>query len=759
MRISQRLIISMVLAVSAVTFLFARVQVRREKQALRDDLNLRAEVLADSLEETIQPALADGSYPRGTQRMVDRFEKRGGVLGIAFYDSSGSLRIASAGLDRSQIASPPAVFAVLRDHAGIGSFFWLGSDYTLIYTVPLLRGQETEGALAVFDDANYIVQESGRIWRDAVIRVLVQVVLIVFITLLVIRLSFHGPVLRLAQWMKQMRSGESVPHFQLPEEEVFQPIAREVANMARSLAAARSTAHAEAQLRDAGESLWTAERLRVHVESKLHGSRLFAVSNREPYEHVNINGKIEVVVPASGLVTALEPILRACNGTWIASASGNADREVVDSHDRVRVPPDQPQYMLRRVWLTEEEMQGYYYGFANEGLWPLCHIAHTRPHFRAQDWQAYQAVNSKFAAATLEEINGDENPIVLLNDYHLAILPKLIKARRPDARVAIFWHIPWPNPEAFGICPWQRELLEGLLAADLIGFHIQAHCNNFLETVDGVLESRCEWERFGVSYGGHFTAVKPFPISVDSGPSHPVKDHPVMDGQPPPQFSRAAVLRKFGADAPYIGVGVDRADYTKGIVERFRGIECFLRKYPMYRGQFTFVQIAAPSRTSIPRYQDFQQEIAAEAKRINDLYQTGNWRPIVLIGRHHAHHELEELYRAADLCMVTSLHDGMNLVAKEFVAARHDQQGALILSRFTGAAQELQDALIVNPYDEDQVAEAIRAAIEMDPEERSSRMRRMRASVKEHNIFHWAGSLVATLSELRVAAPEPLVLQ
>lgn len=754
MRISQRLIASMVLAVSAVTFLFARAQVRQQKQALRDELSLRAEVLADSLEEMMQAGLAEGSYPRSAQRIVNRFEKRGGVLGIGLYDSSGLLRMSSEGLDRTQIASPPAVLSVLHDRKGIASFGWLGTNYVLIYSVRLLRGQETEGALAVFHDANYILQESGRIWWDAVLRVLVQVVLIVFITLLVIRLSFHGPVLRLAQWMKEMRSGESVPHFRFPEEEVFQPLAREVANMARSLAAARSTAHAEAQLRDAGESLWTAERLRVHVESKLHGSRLFAVSNREPYQHVKTDGGIEVVVPASGLVTALEPILRACDGTWIASASGNADREVVDSQDCVRVPPDQPQYTLRRVWLTNDEMQGYYYGFANEGLWPLCHIAHTRPYFRVLDWQAYQAVNSKFAAAALQEIDGDENPIVLLNDYHLAILPKLIKARRPDARVAIFWHIPWPNPEAFGICPWQRELLEGLLAADLVGFHIQAHCNNFLETVDRVLESRCEWERFGVFYGGHFTAVKPFPISVDFGPSHRA-----AGDQPSLQPSRAAVLRKFGAEAPYLGVGVDRADYTKGIVERFRGIECFLRKYPMYRGQFTFVQIAAPSRTPIPRYLDFQHEIASEAQRINDLYQTGNWRPIILISHHHGHHELEELYRAADLCMVTSLHDGMNLVAKEFVAARDDQQGALILSRFAGAAQELQDALIVNPYDEDQVAEAIRDAIEMDPGERSSRMRRMRSSVREHNIFHWAASLVTTLAELRVAAPDTQVLQ
>ena len=300
----------------------------------------------------------------------------------------------------------------------------------------------------------------------------------------------------------------------LPAADVFKPLAQEVTNLARSLETARAAAEEEARLRAKGESLWTPERLRVHVQTTLHERRLFVVSNREPYMHIRRGKEVAVIVPASGLVTAIEPILQACEGTWVAHGAGDADHEAVTEHDRLRVPPDEPRYTLRRVWLTKEEEAGYYYGFANEGLWPLCHIAHTRPTFRASDWEYYQQVNRKFADALFEELAGTIEPVVLVQDFHFALLPRLLKERRPDARVAIFWHIPWPNPQAFGICPWERNLLEGLLGADLVGFHIQAHCNFFIETVDGALEARVDWEHFAVNRRGHLTRVRPFPISV-----------------------------------------------------------------------------------------------------------------------------------------------------------------------------------------------------------------------------------------------------
>jgi trehalose 6-phosphate synthase len=496
--------------------------------------------------------------------------------------------------------------------------------------------------------------------------------------------------------------------------------------------------------------MWTADRLAVQIQTRLGGGRLFVVSNREPYIHQRNGKSVEMIVPPSGLVTALEPVLNACDGTWIAHGGGDADREVVDAQDRLRVPPRDPHYTLRRVWLSKEEEEGYYYGFANEGLWPLCHIAHTRPIFRAGDWQHYQDVNRKFAAAVLDEIADTANPVVLVQDYHFALLPRMIKEKRPDARVAIFWHIPWPNQESFGICPWQRQLVDGLLGADLIGFHIQSHCNNFLQTVDRVVESRVDWEHFSVLRQNHRTLVRPFPISVVL-----TDDEPMESSQYAANYrERSALLHSLGIEGAFVGVGVDRVDYTKGIHERFRAIERFLEKYPKYQGQFTFVQIGAPSRTHIKRYHDLLAEIEAEAERINWRFQSGKWKPILFLKRQHSHAEIEPYYRAADFCLVTSLHDGMNLVAKEFLAARSDERGVLILSQFTGAARELRDALLVNPYDIDQTAEAIRTAIEMDPDEKQVRVHRMRRNIREHNIYQWAGNLVTELCELRLDGGE-----
>jgi trehalose 6-phosphate synthase len=550
--------------------------------------------------------------------------------------------------------------------------------------------------------------------------------------------------------MRAMRTGRIPSSQEMPNLDMFRPLAHEVATMAESLSLARSAAENEARLREAGESMWTADRLSVHIQTRLAGSRLFVVSNREPYIHQRNGKAVNVIVPPSGLVTALEPVLNASDGTWIAHGSGDADLETVDAHDRLRVPPDDPRYTLRRVWLNKQEEEGYYYGFSNEGLWPLCHIAHTRPIFRAADWQHYQEVNRKFTAAVLEEIEDTPSPVVLVQDYHFALLPRLIKEKRPDARVAIFWHIPWPNPEAFGICPWQRQLVDGLLGADLIGFHVQSHCNNFLQTADRVLESRVDWEHFSVLRQDHRTMVRPFPISVNF-----TDDEPATTGNNSFMYlERAALMRSLGVEASFLGIGVDRVDYTKGILERFLAIERFLEKYSSYQGQFTFVQIGAPSRTHIKRYHDLLAEVEAEAERINWRFQSDKWKPIVFIKRQHSHAEITPYYRAADLCMVTSLHDGMNLVAKEFLAARSDERGVLILSQFTGAARELRDALLVNPYDIDQSADAIRVALEMEPEDKQLRVHRMRRTVKEHNIYRWAGNLISELCEVRLDAPE-----
>ena len=750
MRMSFRLIISLVVAVTVVSILFAIYQVREDSKARRVELEKRAQVLAESLQETVEPLIARGSRSN-LQRIVERFGNRERLAGIAIYDSPSHPIVMTPNLAARLGWQPPPVDGSVFHGTSWGSFFGSGKNEIHIYAVPVRSGSQPTWALAVFHDASFLDAHSVETWRDTFQSVLVQTLLIASITLLVVRWSMERPISRMAQWLRELRAGAMLPHPDLPGEDVFKPLTREVTHLAASLRIARASAEEEARLREAADSHWTAERLRVYQQAALEDSRLFVVSNREPYEHVRRSGSIEVLVPASGLVTAMEPILRACAGTWIAHGAGDADREMVDGHDRLRVPPDEPHYALRRVWLTREEEERYYYGFANEGLWPLCHIAHTRPIFRAEDWEAYRNVNKKFARAVLEEMEGVERPTVLVQDYHFALLPRLIKESRPDARVAIFWHIPWPNPEAFGICPWQAELLEGLLGADLVGFHIQSHCNNFLNTIDRTLESRIEWERFAVNRGGHFTMVRPFPISVD------FKEAPLyqLNGPEAIRMERAKLLTQLNIQADYLGIGVDRLDYTKGIPERFRGVERFLDKYPNYQGRYTFVQIGAPSRTHIERYQNLIAEVEGEAERINRRFQTRHWKPIVFLKRHHTHDEIEPYYRVSDLCLVTSLHDGMNLVAKEFIATREDDGGALILSLFTGASRELQDALIVNPYDTEQLAEAMHYALEMNPGERRERMRRMRRTVKQHNIYRWAANLIGAVSEIRLELPKP----
>ncbi|MGH9375346.1 MAG: alpha,alpha-trehalose-phosphate synthase (UDP-forming) [Terriglobia bacterium] len=744
------LIASLIAATTIVSYLFALYQVRAQKRTLQQEAAARSELLAESLDVSVEPSAEFGSR-RELKKLVKGFGKRERLAGVMIYDDRGKVIASNSSQLLQQFNSvPAAVDQAIARNSGAGGFFTLENKYICVYALPLHSKQGLDGALAVFTDASYISAESSAMWRQTFVHILVETFLVVLITLLVIHWAMVGRITKMAQWMQQMRAGKATgpPSVQ---ENMFKPLAQEVTHLARSLVAARAAAEEEARLRAAGDSAWTAERLRILVRSKLEDRRLLAVSNREPYEHIHHGKDIDCIVPASGLVTALEPVLRACDGTWIAYGAGDADRETADEHDRLRVPPADPHYTLRRVWLSKEEVEGYYYGFANEGLWPLCHIAHTRPTFRSEDWAHYQKVNWKFARAAVEEMQGEDRPVVLVQDYHFALLPRLIKQDFPACRVAIFWHIPWPNPEAFGICPWQRELLEGLLGADLIGFHIQSHCNNFLETVDHALESRIDWERFAVNRRGHITLVRPFPISVDFHEKGENSESPGSQSASPPD--RNALFRELGVEAAFMGVGVDRVDYTKGILERFRGIERFMEKYPSYRDKFTFVQIGAPSRTHIKRYHDLLADVEAEADRINWRFQTATWRPIVFLKRHHSHAEIECYYKAAHLCLVTSLHDGMNLVSKEFVAARDDDQGVLILSGFTGASRELRDALIVNPYDTEQMASAIYYALEMNPEERSARMRRMRGVVRDHNIYRWAATLISEVAEMR---PEKL---
>jgi len=512
----------------------------------------------------------------------------------------------------------------------------------------------------------------------------------------------------------------------------FQPLMRDVRALAERLA----------QERERVAGVWSPARLRATLRQFLQGERIVILANREPYMHVKANGGNKVIHPASGLVTALEPVMRACSGVWVAHGSGSADRETVDIRDRIPVPPGEGSYLLRRVWLTEQEERGYYYGLSNEGLWPLCHVAHARPVFRSEDWGHYVAVNRKFANAVCQEVDRDD-PIVLVQDYHFGLAPRMIRETLPRATIIMFWHIPWPSAERIGICPWREELITGLLGSSVIGFHTQLHCNNFIDSVDAFMESRIDREAHAVVQGGRSTLVRPYPISIE----WPVR---WLEDAAPIHQARVDVRRELGlAPDALLGVGVDRLDYTKGIEERLAAVGELLRRHPEFRGRFTFLQLAAPSRTKIDRYRELNERVSAVAEAINDTWGVGTYRPIVLLQSHHEPAAVFRYYRAADLCYVSSLDDGMNLVAKEFVAARDDEQGVLVLSQFTGAARDLTEALIVNPYDLGQASDALALALQMRPDEQRERMRSMRRLVSEFNVYRWAGRMIVDAAELR----------
>ena len=496
---------------------------------------------------------------------------------------------------------------------------------------------------------------------------------------------------------------------------------------------------------------WTPQALRQVVRDHLHSSQVIIVSNREPYIH-NFNAEQRAIaqVPASGMVTALEPIMRACSGVWIAHGAGSADKQTVDRFDHIRVPPDDPSYTLRRVWLTEAQEQGYYYGFSNEGLWPLCHLAYVRPAFRPSDWRAYEEVNAKFAEVVAAEANTD-SPVVLIQDFHFALLPKLIRARIPKATIALFWHIPWPNSETFGVCPWKREMLLHMLSADILGFHTRYHCQNFLDTVDRFVECQIDHEHMTVTLQGRVCRVAAYPISIEWPPRW-------LAHLPDVAACRVAVRERHGlAPDVVVGLGVERWDFTKGILERFHALEALLERNPRHRGRVTLLQIASPSRSQLPAYRELQEQTYREVERINAKFEEGGWRPIVLIDEHQEPRSVFELYRAADFCLVNSLHDGMNLVAKEFVASRDDEDGVLILSTFAGASRELTEAVLINPFDVNETAEAMEIAMRMGRDERRDRMSLMRRTVKENNVYRWAGRMLMDAARIRQRQSLPSV--
>ncbi|MDP2340425.1 MAG: trehalose-6-phosphate synthase [Deltaproteobacteria bacterium] len=578
--------------------------------------------------------------------------------------------------------------------------------------------------IVVVHDTAFIQRREAESRRFLLAAFALLAVAAALLTLVASRLSWRG-------WNREivrlLRGG--------PTRAAFQPVLRDVRELVERLSTERDV--------DGGSSGWTPQRLRSVLTQHLQGERIVVLANREPYiHHKNDDGSVAVLHPASGLVTALEPVLRACSGVWVAHGGGSADRETADRHSRLGVPPGQPLYTLRRVWLNRVEEQGYYYGFANEGLWALCHLAHTRPIFRSEDWTQFEAVNRKFADAACEEVESDD-PIILVQDYHLALAPRMIRERLPRATILTFWHCPWPSAERFSICPYAEQVIRGLLGSSIVGFHTQSHCNNFMDVVDRKLEARVDREQIAIVQDRRPTLVRPYPISIP-WPNNWVESAPPVDE------CRRSVLADLGLGADVLlGVGVDRLDYTKGIEERLQAVERLLEREPSMCGRFVFVQLAAPSRTAIAAYQALDMRVEAEARRINTRFGTDRYQPIILRRSHHEPPDVFRYMRAANVCYVSSLHDGMNLVAKEFIAARTDERGVLVLSEFAGAARELTEALIVNPYDLDAAARALATAVQMTVEEQQDRMRSMRALVAEFNVYRWAGKMLVDAARVR----------
>lgn len=735
-RMRQVLLITagVVLAVSLIVGFSALNQANQEQLDLTSRLQSRSQVLGDSLAESIQPSFTAQSTST-IQRIIDRFVTSERLAGLGVFDAGGAVVASSE--DLLFPGSPDFVTRAMdKDEAG-GDFIKHGPESFYVHVVPLREEGRVVGALAVVQNATYIDESVRGIWRDNLIRLISQLVLFGGAIFVLVRFVLRRSVEQLVASVQAARKGDTQEGL-IRSESFLEPLAGEISKVTASLRQARYAASEEARMRlEKIDSPWTAERLKEFIKAYVKDRPIFVLSNAEPYVNTKVRGKIEWRVPAGGVVTATEPVMAATGGMWIAHGSGAADKETADKDGKLRVPHEEPAYTLKRISLTPKEVKGYYDGFANGAIWPLCHTAHVRPEFHKEDWTEYRKVNGLFAKTLLAEVRHIEHPIVLVQDYHLALVPALIKKSRPDAQVAIFWHIPWPSAAQFSICPWRKEILEGLLGADLVGFHTQQYCNNFLETVANEIEARIDYERFSIVRNEHQSFVKPFPISI----AFPGSAEPAADPD-------KSVLEGLGIRSEYLALGVDRLDYIKGVPERFRAIDFLLDAHPEYRGRLTLLQIASPTRQSVEKYREYRDLVKAESDRINAKFSTRDWKPIVIEERSYTHEELRRLYQLADVCLVTSLHDGMNLVAKEFVAARRDECGVLILSQFTGASRDMKGALVVNPYSAEETSSAIHAALAMPRAEQHRRMKTMRASVRDYNIYRWSAELIKSLIQL-----------
>jgi len=733
LRIQIRFLVPLVLTFIVTAYLALPVMDQLTLRWFSRDSDLRGTVVTAALTNEIGRALADHDDAH-LEALFSRAAQDERLVAIGLCSLDGNLARSTAGFPLALTCGQAREIATRN-----GPLLRIEGGSVHVGVYPVIVGSNTLGELVLLHDMSFFERRSKDTRKYLIFLIAGLGGTSALITMVVAQLSWRG-------WVKGTRAllrGEGLlspmpaaatATATVPE---LEPIATDLRRRLRDL---------EDEIRRAAgaSSAWNPERLRSLLRTTLRGDEIIVVSNREPYIHEMTPSGIIVRRPASGLVTAVEPVMRACSGVWIAHGNGSADRQVVDEHDHVALPPGRSEYKLRRIWLSEEEEHGFYDGFSNEGIWPLCHVAHVRPVFRENDWKAYRAVNQRFADAVISEARS-EDPVVMVQDYHFALLPAMIRARLPRATILTFWHIPWPNPESFGICPWRRELLEGMLGSTILGFQTRFHCKNFIETVDRYIEARIEHEHSTISFRDADTLVESYPISIEW------PDAATSAARPTIEQSRSNVYERLAlSPGQKLALGVDRLDYTKGILERMNAFERLLEKHPEWIGQFVLVQVAAPSRASLAEYRSFKERLEELSERINQRFGRPDYRPLHLLIAHHDHDAVTELYRAADLCLVTSLHDGMNLVCKEFVAARDDEHGVLILSCFAGAAREMTEALIVNPYDVEECADAMQQALTMPEPEQRERMASLRMTVREFNVYRWAGLMLTDAGRSRL---------
>jgi trehalose-6-phosphate synthase len=722
-----RFLIPLVIILAGAAYLALPLMDRLTLRWFARDLDARGALVANTLSESVADALHE-SRGRKLQAVFDRALQDQRLVAIGWCSPSGQLMQRTKHFPRDLACEQAGELAAAKDPE-----LRIEGGPVHVSVHPITAESGPVGKLVLMHDLSFIERRSQDTRRYLIVFIAVLGAAIALVTLIVAQLSWRG-------WVSGARAllrGEGLVRPMEPSFPELAPLAADLKERLREL-------EDEYKRLQSVEADWTPQRLQSLLRTQLRGDEVIVVSNREPYIHEKRGEHLVIRRPASGLVTAVEPVMRACSGTWIAHGSGSGDREAVDRHDRVPLPPGDNDYLLRRLWLTPEQEQGYYYGFANEGLWPLCHVAHVRPVFRDRDWECYREVNRMFADAVVAEARS-EDPVILVQDYHLALLPAMIRERLPRATILTFWHIPWPNPEAFGICPWRSEILEGMLGSTILGFHTQFHCKNFIETVDRYLEARIEHEHSTITFRGAHTLIESYPISIEWPQPEETRDWPSVSR------CRSEVFNQLDIPPQHLlAVGVDRFDYTKGILERLHAVERMLEKHPELHSRFTFVQVAAPSRSALEEYRLFQERIHATVQRINERFASAEAPVIHLLAQHHGHEKLNRLYRAADACLVTSLHDGMNLVCKEFIAARDDERGVLVLSRFAGAARELPEALIVNPYHVEETADALYQALHMPVAEQRERMASLRSTVREFNVYRWAGRMLTDAARLRL---------